>query len=108
MSSCRGRSPAGPPDRLGDGSVAQGHHAKQGGQRDTLRAFGGEHHRSIIGVPSWEQLLRRQGSIQPGRQEMNPLIGRRLGPPKELPWYFLNGMLLPRRQHEEPFVGYGG
>jgi len=50
----------------------------------------------------------RQCSIQHGMQEMNPLIGIRLGHPKELPLYFLNGMLFHIRQNEEQFVGYGG
>jgi hypothetical protein len=37
--------PVDPLDRLGGGTVALCHHARKGGQRDTFRSFGCEHHR---------------------------------------------------------------
>ena len=49
-----------------------------------------------------------QGSIQHGMQEMNPRIRVCLGPPKELSWEFLNGILFHIRQNEQQFVGEAG
>jgi hypothetical protein len=41
-------------------------------------------------------------------EEMTPRIRMRVGQAKELPWYFLNGMLFHIRQNTEEFVGYCG
>jgi hypothetical protein len=98
--------PAGPLDRSGDGAVAQGPHANKGGQGDTLRPFGGEHHRSLSSVSSWEQLWMGSCLMQHGMEEMHPRMRMRLGHPKELSWHCLNGVLGHIRQHDELFVGY--
>jgi hypothetical protein len=44
--------------------------------------------------------------IQLGMKKMNPLVRVRLGYPKELSLYFLDGILFQRRQNQEEFIGY--
>jgi hypothetical protein len=44
--------------------------------------------------------------IQHRMEEMNPLMGIRLGHPKELPLDFLDGVLFHGGQDEEQFVRY--
>jgi hypothetical protein len=39
-------------------------------------------------------------------EEMNPLVGIRLGHPKELSLHLLDGMLFYIRQNKEELVGY--
>jgi len=50
----------------------------------------------------------RQGLIQHRMEEMNPLIGVRLGHPKELSLDFLDGILFQIGQNEEQFVRHRG
>ena len=46
----------------------------------------------------------RSSMIQHSMEERNPLIGMRLGHPKELALYLLDGVLCQGGQHEEQFV----
>jgi hypothetical protein len=41
-------------------------------------------------------------------EEMNPLVGMRLGHPKELSWHFLNGVLFHIGQDAEELVDQRG
>jgi hypothetical protein len=41
-------------------------------------------------------------------EEMNPLVGVRLGPPTELSLHLLDGILFYIRQNTEEFVGHRG
>jgi hypothetical protein len=100
--------PVGPPDRLGGGAVAPYHQAKQGGQRDTWRSCGGEDHRELISRTGWQEILVGSCLMQHAMAEMNPRMRLRLGHAKELPLYFLKGILFHLRQHQEECVGYCG
>jgi hypothetical protein len=100
--------PPGPLDRWGGGSGAPCHHAKQGGRGAALRLSGCEPCGQVVGRAGWKELLVRSCPIQHGREEMNPLIGVRLGHPQELSLYFLAGMLFHIRQNQEKCVGDRG
>jgi hypothetical protein len=99
-----------PRDRSAGGLVAPSHHAKQGGRGHALRPCGREPHGQVGGRTGREQLLMRSGLIQYRMEEMNPLMGVRLGHPQELSLDCLAGILVQVSQNEESFVrhrGYG-
>jgi hypothetical protein len=48
----------------------------------------------------------RERVIHHRMEEMKPLIGMRLGHPKELPLHFLDGILFEVGQKKEPLLGH--
>jgi hypothetical protein len=76
----------------------------QGGERDTRRPCGGEPHGHIIGLASWEPLLRRAGMPPHRLEERKPLMSLRLGDPQAWSWSLVDGGLCHIGPQEQPFI----
>jgi hypothetical protein len=92
----------------GDESAARYHPANTGGRGLALGLYCSEQGGYIVGCAGRKPLLRCEGLVQYGVEEMNPRIGVRLGHPKELSLHLLDGMLCHVGQHEEPCVRHRG
>jgi hypothetical protein len=80
---------------------------KRGDVGPLVRLCGREEGGSLVGRTGRQQLLLSSCLIQHRMEERNPLVGIRLGHPKELSLHFLERMLFQVGRHKEQFVGYG-
>jgi hypothetical protein len=82
------------------------HHAKKGDGGDILGLFARKERRSLGSRSGRQQFLLRSGLIQHGMEEMKPLIGIRLGQPKELALHLLDGILFEVGQNKKQLISH--